>query len=799
MPCAGSRRRIHCLPSPNNGSANGRQTLCPYLAMPNPDLAPIEDVIGVVAHPPGRILGSYRLGSLQNYDRGILIYGVEGEAAPFPMLAYEVFPVGAWREPSGPLRMLSGHEALLRAAEERMHTLKELSDPGLPRVQALLEEPDGTCFLLVEAPEGRTLSELLAQRGPLPSSAVAQLAIKLSSALRTLHRAGLVHGAISPDHLYFTADRRVLLAGPPPLMPSGGWVGASDRPSLAIVPPELELRGKANGIACDVFGFGATLFQALTGQPPERGVDGQLSGWPAGTPPSLQEMLERALLVDPTLRAADVTVLAQILRGPKAAQTAPLQAAPALPPEGASVGANPKRRKRRKPETAPDRLSRWRKHLKRQRVRHALIAVTLVALLGTGVTIYIITPKLSDVSYAVEHRDSKALWRLIDQHARSARHHAVVQAAIQGLSDLNQAPYPERLGQLLVDQPVTELYRNDLLGGFVRNRRLVPNLEALLSGGGLDAATRHALIEATNQVDPSAFTRLVDAEIGGAREQWERDPQAAIARLEAARPLDANGERQAALDEALFLANLAHLRRESLPGGESTVRSILQRLAAFQEASPLTKRAKPALQAIATELEAAARFRNEANDAERGVAEAREEADLKQGEAERLRLKLQGVSSIRAFLIDRLNGEPNVFEISFNLFSSRDRAILRTVRTDFSTKGWFSMYVRKAGTQRLYTTDGYPTEWPVLEEEPEASLWAMALMTADTSEREARERYESLRREQESSESKARQSMEQAGVLIRSMDSGGILSGGDLPSSATTEPTVPDPVDESAV
>jgi len=103
-------------------------------------------------------------------------------------------------------------------------------------------------------PDVRTLAQRL-QEGRLPVAESLRLAMIVAENLRRLHDAGHIHGMVTPANLILTGAGLELL---PP----------RSEPAMAITPytaPEL-LLGGATDARCDVFAFGAILFEMLTGR-----------------------------------------------------------------------------------------------------------------------------------------------------------------------------------------------------------------------------------------------------------------------------------------------------------------------------------------------------------------------------------------------------------------------------------------------------------------------------------------------------------------------------------------------------
>jgi serine/threonine protein kinase len=103
----------------------------------------------------------------------------------------------------------------------------------------------------------QTLSQRVAEGG-MPSVEALRLARELADALRRIHDAGRTQGVLTPDTVVLTSEGIQLLAAPE---------GAVEEPS-PYAAPELS-QGHPPDACSDVFTFGATLYQMLTGCPPD--------------------------------------------------------------------------------------------------------------------------------------------------------------------------------------------------------------------------------------------------------------------------------------------------------------------------------------------------------------------------------------------------------------------------------------------------------------------------------------------------------------------------------------------------
>lgn len=112
---------------------------------------------------------------------------------------------------------------------------------------------------------GLPLSDIVDARGPIELKAAEELLAGLVAALESLHTAGVSHGALHPECVLVErveGKTRVCLGG---LLQSVGDPKLADP---AFTPPEQLYGEGRRDVAGDVWGLGAVLFYALTGERP---------------------------------------------------------------------------------------------------------------------------------------------------------------------------------------------------------------------------------------------------------------------------------------------------------------------------------------------------------------------------------------------------------------------------------------------------------------------------------------------------------------------------------------------------
>jgi serine/threonine protein kinase len=182
--------------------------------------------------------------------------------------------------------------------------------------------------LLLEHLEGPTLQSLLDRHGPIGLEQLLPLGMHTASALHYLSREGVLHLDVKPDNLVMGAPPRLI-----DFSVSRGLAAAARlrKPvgTDAFMAPEQCDRSRGDlGPAVDVFGLGATLFCAFTGERPFPRPAGagsspdpavrfpQLTRPPAAlprrTPAPLAELLRAMLATEPGDRPTAAHVVAAL-------------------------------------------------------------------------------------------------------------------------------------------------------------------------------------------------------------------------------------------------------------------------------------------------------------------------------------------------------------------------------------------------------------------------------------------------------------------------------------------------------
>jgi tetratricopeptide (TPR) repeat protein len=252
---------------------------------------------------------------------------------------YRALDVQAQREVAIKLLQVASPRARQRFLTEA-RSLAQLRHPYVVSVHSIGEHR-GQPYLVLDFVEGSSLSETLAQCGPLPIDRVVSIGAKLADALQHAHDKGVLHRDVKPENVLMSQDGEPQLTdfGLARAVTSSG--GLTQEGSFLGTPgywPPEQARGALDAIGprADVYGLGATLYALLTGRPPllrstlPETIEATLEEAPV-PPHQLRSEVDRALerivltclAKTPEQRYASASDLADALRAREAAGAAP--------------------------------------------------------------------------------------------------------------------------------------------------------------------------------------------------------------------------------------------------------------------------------------------------------------------------------------------------------------------------------------------------------------------------------------------------------------------------------------------
>jgi len=133
-------------------------------------------------------------------------------------------------------------------------------------------EVDGCLFYAMDLVPGESLAARIEREGPLDPVMLCRGLAPIANALAALHAAGIVHRDVKPQNVMVRPDGRMVLAdfglarteGTDGLTQTGDAIGTP----LYMSPEQMLGQRDEVDARTDVYGLGATLYEALTARPP---------------------------------------------------------------------------------------------------------------------------------------------------------------------------------------------------------------------------------------------------------------------------------------------------------------------------------------------------------------------------------------------------------------------------------------------------------------------------------------------------------------------------------------------------
>lgn len=196
-----------------------------------------------------------------------------------------------------------------------------------PNVVTVFDEgrDGGDSFMVMEYVHGKTLRDVVRERGPLPAHEAARIVAQVAAALDAAHEAGVIHCDVKPANVILTDQGTAKLA-------DFGIARAARGPreheligTARYIAPE-RVAGDAPTERSDIYSLGLVAYELLAGQPAYGDMDTEelLRQRLEGPPPSLRSarvgvsdsvdaVVRRALARDPDDRYSSAGVFARQL------------------------------------------------------------------------------------------------------------------------------------------------------------------------------------------------------------------------------------------------------------------------------------------------------------------------------------------------------------------------------------------------------------------------------------------------------------------------------------------------------
>jgi serine/threonine-protein kinase len=227
-------------------------------------------------------------------------------------------------------------------AERFVREARSIARLSHPNVVAVFDQGtyDGQAFLVMEYVPGRTLRDVLTERGRLSPAEATSVLEPMLDALSAAHRIGMVHRDVKPENVLIGDDGSVKVAdfGLARVADAGTSTKTQGvlMGTVAYVPPELVTSGAADPRS-DVYAAGIVLYEMLTGTVPFEGETALSIAWQhvhadvpppseviGGLPEALDELTLHATRREPGARPADAGAFLAELRDVRADLALPL-------------------------------------------------------------------------------------------------------------------------------------------------------------------------------------------------------------------------------------------------------------------------------------------------------------------------------------------------------------------------------------------------------------------------------------------------------------------------------------------
>ena len=205
----------------------------------------------------------------------------------------------------------------LEKTRKETHALSRFNAlESVVKVHDCIEE-NGTAYIIMELLRGKTVKEILSERGKLSFAETMRIMTPVLQTLDAMHSVGMIHRDVAPDNIFVCDDGKIKLLD----FGAARVVNTTDEKTLSVVlkagyAPVEQYSSKAKqGAYTDVYAASATVYKMLTGETPpdslSREKDGSdLAALPqTDAPQSAQETILHGMATDAQSRIQSVKEL----------------------------------------------------------------------------------------------------------------------------------------------------------------------------------------------------------------------------------------------------------------------------------------------------------------------------------------------------------------------------------------------------------------------------------------------------------------------------------------------------------
>ncbi|MDO9574105.1 MAG: Stk1 family PASTA domain-containing Ser/Thr kinase, partial [Candidatus Contubernalis sp.] len=164
-------------------------------------------------------------------------------------------------------------ENFVRRFKREAQSAASLSHPNVVNIYDVGEE-DGTYYIVMEYIDGKSLKELITEKGKIPVSTAVKIAHQICEALVHAHKNKIIHRDIKPHNILLTRDGRVKVTDFGIAKAVTAATVTYDNNvvmgSVHYFAPE-QAKGGIAGEKADLYSLGIVLYEMLTGEVPFSG------------------------------------------------------------------------------------------------------------------------------------------------------------------------------------------------------------------------------------------------------------------------------------------------------------------------------------------------------------------------------------------------------------------------------------------------------------------------------------------------------------------------------------------------
>jgi serine/threonine-protein kinase len=213
----------------------------------------------------------------------------------------------------------SDEPAMVARFRREAAAARKVSAPTVIRIHDLGEARPGVLYLSMEYFAGRTLTEVIAQRGLVPIADVQDILGQVASGLEAAHAAGVIHRDLKPSNV-LVGERgavKIIDFGLATVATGAGLTATGAILGTPLYMAPEQVRGKPVDARSDIYSLGALAYHLVTGRPPFSGENAIAIGFAhvsetptpprelrKDCPPALDATIVAALAKEPSARPA---------------------------------------------------------------------------------------------------------------------------------------------------------------------------------------------------------------------------------------------------------------------------------------------------------------------------------------------------------------------------------------------------------------------------------------------------------------------------------------------------------------